>query len=310
MYRSLFGHEPIGLERKRLALKITSVTPYGSAQVASNELAGEANVREKQTGELKINTKNKSLIVVILAIAIQVFANAPLAHSQCSDNEYTAVFVVSGIYPGTNLQLDLLSVIPVGESTYPSDEEITATIAALQPSYMYQQTEFIEQSGHFYQYFQDPGDFGSVALVDSRDGAIVFAAPVIWMGSQEINTPSQSTHEWNLDPLFEATPPQSIEIMSNLYWVDHEGWQSIYGTPEGITNSAIEFLRQTDVLFSFGQCGPYEVVSYIYTPWVGNTWPDLAKCIIVVNGKCSPPWSDGAVAVEAQSWGSVKALFR
>lgn len=221
--------------------------------------------------------------------------------ADCSDGEMTAVFIVSGIYPGTDLQLDLLTVFPVGETTYPTDEQMISSILSIQPGYNYQQTELV---GPFYQYFQHPGDFGAVAIVDSRNGAVDFAGTVVWMGEGSVNAPSVSTFDWSFPSVNPASEPQSVEVMDNPYWNES------LSTPEEVTDSTLAYLRQTDVLLSFNACGPYSVVSYIYTPAVGATDPLVAQCVVLVSGHCGPPWSGEPVSTESVSWGQVKSLFR
>ena len=69
-------------------------------------------------------------------------------------------------------------------------------------------------------------------------------------------------------------------------------------------------LRRSDVMHSFGECGPYEVTSYIHTPTVGGTNPYVAECILVVSGFCGPPWNGDPTGAGARTWSAVKTLYR
>jgi hypothetical protein len=139
---------------------------------------------------------------------------------------------------------------------------------------------------------------------------ILSAGTVIWLGIGETNYPAESTHEWSQISGSEAVAPDSLGIMDNSHWYEHPDWVAQYGSESSITASVVDFLRQFDVLQSFGECGGYSAVSYVYTPAVGATQPNLAKCIVFVRGACGPPWSEIPVAAEGESWGGVKGLFR
>lgn len=240
---------------------------------------------------------------IVSALLLCLAAISATANAQCPSNEMTAVFIVSGIYPGTNLQLETLAVSPLGEVTTPSDSEIIASIMQVQPMQFYSR---LEQVGSLFQYYASAADAGGVALVDSRDGAIPFAGTVIWMGRGDVTVPAESSHSWSLIPGTFGPAPAGIGLMSNHDWPSGEQ----YGTPDQITASALTLLRQTDVLQSFGACGPYSVVSYIYTPAVGATIPEYARCVVIVSGTCGPPWNGGLVVEEGLSWGAVKGLYR
>jgi len=45
-------------------------------------------------------------------------------NADSSHGEMTAVSIVSGIYPGTDLQYHLLTVFLAGETTYPTSEQM------------------------------------------------------------------------------------------------------------------------------------------------------------------------------------------
>ena len=220
--------------------------------------------------------------------------------ADCSEDEMTAVFIVSGIYPGTNLEIHLLTVEPVGEAIYPSEAEMIASVQAIQPgSYT-----GIASAGPFHLFFEEPGDFGGTAIVDGRDGAIAFAGTVIWLGCGVINVPDGSTHGWTFPGGDAALGPGDVEILPNEYWGD------IFGSPDSVTTMTLDYLRQSDVLKSFGACDTYDVVSYIYTPAVGATDPTLAGCVIIVSGHCGPPWNGDEVPIRPTSWNKVKARYK
>jgi hypothetical protein len=241
----------------------------------------------------------KRVAVACIASLLAIGAGWRNASAQCSGGQMTAVFVVSGLRPGTDRHLDRLAVFQVGENPSPSDSQNIAAVNRIQPRWYYRR---IEQVGTFIQYFDEPVDFGGVGIVDSRDGTVVFAGTVIWMGRGVVNYPAESSHSWSFDPSNEASAPASLGIMSNCYWY--------FETPEEITAATLSFLRHTDVLQSFSSCAAYSAVSYVYTPSVGMTDPEVAKCIVIVSGHCGAPWSGEPTSVEHQTWGAVKGMFR
>lgn len=226
---------------------------------------------------------------------------APAARAECSDGEMTAVFVVGGIYPATDLTIERLAVNPVGDETYPPESEIIAALAAAMPDtpplWMH-----IGTVGHIGVFFVDPIDSGACALVDMRDGAIVFGGTVVWMGHGAVVIPSVSTHPWFEGMSDPAPAPATVDLVPS-------GWPDEWGTHEAITDQVLDVLRHTDVLHSFGECGEYAVLSCIYTPTVGTVDPLVAKLIVVVNGSCGPPWNGDPVAAQRRSWSAVRALF-
>ena len=162
----------------------------------------------------------------------------------------------------------------------------------------------IASAGPFHLFFEEPGDFGGTAIVDGRDGAIAFAGTVIWLGCGVINVPDGSTHGWTFPGGDAALGPGDVEILPNEYWGD------IFGSPDSVTTMTLDYLRQSDVLKSFGACDTYDVVSYIYTPAVGATDPTLAGCVIIVSGHCGPPWNGDEVPIRPTSWNKVKARYK
>jgi hypothetical protein len=224
-----------------------------------------------------------------------------LALADCSDGEMTAVFLVSGLYPDLVPQVELLSVAPVGTQTDPDEAEMIAAIEAVQPGYSYQHVASVAD---FHLFYADPVDFGACAIVDGRDGAVLFAGTVVWSGAGAVTLPDASSHDWSPSGGDPAPAPASLGILPNPEWGDG------FGLPADITDATLAVLRETDVLASFAACDPYGVASYIYTPVVGLTDPSVALNVIIVSGRCGPPWNGDPVAAERTSWQRVKALFR
>ncbi len=206
------------------------------------------------------------------------------AIADCSTGELTAVFIVDDIYPLTAPQLSLLSVMPLGPPTEPSDAEMIAAIEAVQPGFAYTHAN---QAGPFHLYFADPVDYGACAIVDGRDARVVFAGTITWMGLGSVTRPYVSSHAWSFSAGDPAPPPISTEILPPFEWAP-----AYYGTPAEITSAVVDVLRQSDVLRSFGDCDAYSVVSFIYTPAVGMVDPGEARNVVIVSGRAGPPWSD------------------
>ncbi len=227
------------------------------------------------------------VLALILDLALPVTAIA-----DCSDVELTAVFLVSDIYPLGAPQLTLLDIAAIGPVTNPSEVEMVAAAQAVQPESYY---HHMAQAGPFHLFVSEPDDWGACAIVDGRDGRVVFAGTVIWMGEGTVTLPVESSHLWAFSPGDPAPPPESIDILPNGYWSDQ------YGTQVDITGAVVEYLRDSNVMHSFGDCDSYDVVSYIYTPTVGTVWPDVASSVIILSGRCGPPWNDVITAVPPSS---------
>ena len=180
------------------------------------------------------------------------------------------------------LQLTLLDVAPLGPVINPSIGEMIEAANAIQPAYY----QHHGQVGPFHLLFAEPGDFGGAAIVDGRDGRVVFAGTSIWMGQGSVTLPAESSHAWSFPSGNPATEPASVGILPTT------GWSENYGTPAEITATVLEHLRSSDVLESFSDCGNYDVVSYIYTPAFSPMDPEAASLIVVVSGKCGAPWAD------------------
>ncbi len=184
------------------------------------------------------------------------------------------------------LRLELLDVAPLGMVTNPSIAEMIEAVEAVQPgpyfNYYHQ-----AQEGPFHLFFAEPLDFGGSAIVDGRDGRVVFAGTIVWLGFGSVTLPVESSHSWSFPPGDPAAEPASVGILPN------HGWLEQYGTPADITDTVVDYFRGSDVLRSFSDCGAYDVVSYIYTPDGGlGLDPSSASLVLIVSGLCGPPWAD------------------
>ena len=237
-----------------------------------------------------------------LACLLLVGLGAGTGRGQCSDNELTAAFVLDNICPQSALmEIETVDIVPVGEVTNPSDAAMQAAVQALQPGSYLQQSG----AGPFYHYWDSPSDYGACALVDGRDGRVVFAGTVIWSGSGVVNLPLASSHDWSFPGGDPAAAPEAIAYLDNPEWADDP---PLCAQTEA-TVAALDLLRQTDVLQGFAACGPYTVVSYIFTPVVGLTDPYAAKLVILVSGTCEAPWNGQPVPVDDTTWSGLKALY-
>ncbi len=238
-------------------------------------------------------------LFLLIALALQP---AP-ALAQCSTGDFMAVFVLGGLDPGfENPQAEILSVTPVGEATYPPESTVYQNVM----------TAF---NGEVNPAIQSAGPYGdlttwvglqhsSQALTDRRDGAVLFAGSVVWMGQGHIYAPAASTHAWQTGGIL-APAPGSVTVIDNPDWPDSGG-----ATNAELADMAVAYLRTTDVLVSFGTCGSYAVTSWVYTPTLGVLNPAVAKLIVVVEGRIGAPWNGQVVPTVAESWGSVKSLYR
>jgi len=227
--------------------------------------------------------------------AVSVFCFVPgLAMGQCSGEEYTAVFIVDDFFSSSQPQLGLLSVYLVGEETNPTVPEMLESIVGAQPDFIsWTDYELRGQEGDFSLFGHDPFDEGASVIVDSRNGRVVFFGTVIWLGQGDIYLPLHSSHTWSFTPEPPASEPSNVGVLPNQSWADYNG------DPSVITDSIVDYLQNSDVLRSFSNCGPYDLVSYIYTP-NGTTGldPETASLIVFVSGKCGPPWSEMAASVD------------
>lgn len=232
---------------------------------------------------------SRTLLTVILLLCC--FVSPVEGNPNCSEDEHTALFIVDNIYPGEDLQLRLLDVAPVGPITNPTIAEMIEAVEAVQPG-QYTDYQLQAQAGPFNLFFAEPIDFGGSAIVDGRDGRVIFAGTVIWLGFGSVSYPVESSHTWSFPPGDPAAEPASTEILPNGAWSDQNG------IPADITESVVDFLRGSDVLQSISDCGDYDVLSFIYTP-IGNPGvdPSSASLIVIVSGQCGPPWSDPVSSV-------------
>ena len=92
--------------------------------------------------------------------------------------------------------------------------------------------------------------------------------------------------------------------------IPNEEWDACYTPVEEITAHALELLRTTDVVRSFGECGEYTATSVLYTPTIGALDPSVAKLVVVLEGLVGAPWNNPALPVQPVSWGNLKSLYR
>jgi hypothetical protein len=92
--------------------------------------------------------------------------------------------------------------------------------------------------------------------------------------------------------------------------IDNYDWENIVPAGAELTAAALSYLRTTDFVHSFADCGDYQVVGYVYTPANGATIPGLAKLIIAIDGKVGAPWNGQPVSAEPVNWGGLKASYR
>jgi len=241
----------------------------------------------------------------VLALILALMPN--FVQAQCSEQEMTAVFVVSGIYPGTDLVLDNLMLMLTAEATYPSDAAMADAITHLQPNEIcgYYQ---VDQAGPYRQYFCPPNETGGAALVDERSGQVVFVGTVSLTETGGATFPVSSSHDWAwpAPPAEPAAAPADFGVMHNLIWPNYPA----YPTEEEAVAPVMDFLRNTDVVKSFAECGPYSAAAFVYTSDTCCDFLYEAVCILVVNGHCGPPFNYESVSVDRKSWEGVKALYR
>lgn len=243
-------------------------------------------------------------IGLTVAILLCSFSFTSTAHSQCSDQDYVAVFVLSGLQPDfISLQTEMLSVTPVGPSTFPPESDIFNNIMySFQGDDVFPNISPGELVGNIWSWY---GSGHTQALVDQRDGFVLFSGTVVWMGQGSIHFPISSSHDWAFLPMNPAPAPVSVGVINNPIW----GMAGL-PTTQDLTTLAVEYLRTTDVFHSFGDCGDYVVTGWIYTPAIGGLDPGSAKLIITVEGKVGAPWNGELVPTAMTSWDSLKANYR
>ena len=239
---------------------------------------------------------NRPIRIAFLLLLTLGFASSALA--DCSETEMSAVFLISGVHD-LEMSVDVLAVSPVGEATYPDMTTINASLQAIMPSV----PPLFSHRGTFGNigvFSVDPMDFGATALVDMRDGQVLFGGTVVWAGQGEVVHPAASTHEWFLRP-YPAIGPGYLYIIPSEWPSDEE---IDYFVDDGLAQ-----ILATDVMESFGNCGEYSVTAFFYLPTVGLIDPTVAQLVLVVQGSCGPPWNGEPVANEGQTWSRVKELF-
>jgi hypothetical protein len=76
---------------------------------------------------ISIGFAGASLFVALLSLAVSMPSGCL---GQCSD-ELTVVLLVSGVYAGTDLEIETLHVALRGPLTFPADSELLASIEAV-----------------------------------------------------------------------------------------------------------------------------------------------------------------------------------
>lgn len=243
---------------------------------------------------------------ILIAACFLFLAILPTtADAQCCDQEVTAVFVVDGIHPGTDLQLRDLMIRGTEDVSYPSDKDMIEAVAAVQPN-DYCNYVRLDTAVDLVQFFCEPMDFGGIGLVDQRTGEVAFAGTTVWMGTGAVTCPPFSTHAWSWPAEPAAAPPSELGVLHSPLWPDLPE----YDSQETIAAALLTYLRGTDVLMSFAACGTYSAVSYIYVPTACCEEPVTAAGVVVVRGTCGPPFNNQPIAVDRKAWSGVKALYR
>lgn len=230
------------------------------------------------------------------------------ASSQSCEPELTAVFLVDGVYPGSVLDIALLHIQEVGPEIWPSDTQLLQTVEnayADDPLAPYYYHQAVGTAGNFRLYVAEPGDFGAATVVDVRSGQLVFAARVVWMGYGGLVFPTVSSHPCTWAAGVPAAPPASSQLLDNTFWSD-----DYLGAQADLAQLALDHIRQTDVMRSFGSCAPYLMTSYLHTPTVGATDPLAARQVLIVSGHAAPPWGPEPIGTTRSSWDWVKAMYR
>lgn len=246
--------------------------------------------------------------LLLLGCVCLVAGFPTMASGDPIEPELTAVFLVGGIYPGTDLSVDLLHISEVGPATYPTEAELLEIVTQVYvddyfyPYYYHQPVALV---GNFQLFVAQPMDFGAVTIVDIRDGRVVFASGMVWMGFGDTVFPLNSTHDWLWEAGLPAAEPAAVGIIPSPGWSD-----DYFGSQEYLTQVSLDHLRQTDVVRSFGASAPYQVTSYIHTPTLGVTDPTVALQVMILSGQAGPPWGPDPVATSISSWDMVKSIYR
>jgi len=240
-----------------------------------------------------------------LAIAALCLGLAPrLVRGQCA-KDVTAVVLVSGIYPGTTPQIELLHVSPTPAPSNPTNAELLAAVQAVYATDPFARSYYhflIATLGDYDLYFAEASDFGAATIIDRRSADVLFAGTIVWMGRGAVVEPSIATHPGVPSPGDPASSPGSLAAFPNAYWWDP------WGTAAELAQAGVALAARTDFVRNMAGCGDYAVTGFVYTPTVGATNPNVAMEILILRGRVDDSWVP--VAIEAHSWGSVKALYR
>jgi hypothetical protein len=239
----------------------------------------------------------RGLLLVAVILALGGFGSR--AAAQCSDQDHVAIVVFADLWPDFAPEATTLAVTPVGPAVYPGEDQVRMILL-----HYFQTLQDVRPDGVAGNLWSWWGHQGSAqALVDRRDGAVLFAGTVVWMGTGELLCPLVSTHPWAVVPAEPAPEPVSIATFGNGFW-------ETYTTVDELTATALAYLRTTDVIHSFADCGDYQAVGWVYTPIVGATHPHAARLIVAIDGKVGPPWNGQEVAAEQVTWHDLKARYR
>ena len=252
-------------------------------------------------------TKKNFTLAGLFFLVISFQWGAPgIAFGTCSENEHVAVFVLSGVGDGFQTpQIDFVWVSPVEAATNPSNEEIYQNIMAtyqdtVNPAFGPGPQDTQGNLG----YWSGVSGSSHQTIVDLRDGTVLFAGTVIWMGSGHTIWPLTSSHVWSFVGGGLAGAPSETNTFEN------NGWGGFEPTTGDMTQMGLELVRSTDLMYSFGECGDYVATGLVYTPEVGAVNPSSARLVLVVEGKVGSPWNDQTVPTESLSWDNLKASYR
>lgn len=241
-------------------------------------------------------------IVALLASAtVAGMGSTTSAEASCSEQNSVAIFVFENLWPAFTPRVSTLAVTPVGASVYPTEDEIRSNLAAVLGTPI--DPVAGQVAGHMWCWSEPAGDIGWHAVVDRRDGAVVFGGGVIWGGRGTIWRPATSTHNWSVAWGGPAAGPATTNTIASPFGG---------GVPLGHwLTTALTYLRTLDVVASFAECGPYDAVAWLYVPevGVGATILDV-KLIVAIDGTVGAPWNVPTVAIEHTSWGAIKAQYR
>ena len=240
----------------------------------------------------------------IVVLALSAGSDPRPAAAQCTDYDVTAVALVHHILdPDLPLALGHVRITAVQNPTFPPDSVILAAIHDV-----YGGSDFCHQfetkESHWALWIAQPVDFGAGTIVDTRNADVGFAGEITWAGTGSIVRPVSSTHEVAPLPGFPAGPPAEVATLLTPFW-----YGSDLPPQEELTGVAVDYLRATTLLRDFDGCGPYEAVGFAYTPAVGELIEEEIVEVVVIGGRLPVGYFD-PTALEAGSWGRIKAIYR